>query len=679
MAANELKKSLGFFDVVAFGIGPMLSSGFFLLPGMVYGKVGPAAILAYAAAGLLIIPSILSKAELATAMPKAGGAYYFLDRSMGPLVGTISGLGTWLALSFKSAFALIGLGAYLVLFLSLPVKPVAIALCVVFAVLGISGVKNVGRFQGIFVSVILGLLVFFIAKGLFHTEPVNFRPFFQNLSGGFLEAVGFVYISFAGITKIASVAEEVEDLDRNIPYGMMVAISATLVVYVLGLIVVVGVMPGNELAGSMTPIADAAEKFMGPVGKVLITTGAILAFVAAANAGLTAASRYPLAMSRDNLIGAYWKKIGRFNTPVRSTVLTMALMICFILLLSPEGIAKLGSAFKLLIFGLINLAVIVMRESKITAYDPGYKTQFYPWVQIVGIITPIVLIPELGILPMMLTLGVVVVGTLWYFLYAKERVDRSAAMYQVFERMGTAATPQLDRELRQIIREKGARRGDVFEQCIVRAPIIEHEKGQSETDILKEASAIFSERLGIPVERIFEILDNMSRVGGTHIGKHVALPHARIKQADQPELVIVHSGEGISVRDTDEPIYAMFILVSPDDRPRQHLRFLAELANRAEGIDFAGDWRALTDGEAIRNSFIKSEDQVETVEPHRKYYGKRIRDIAIDHDCLIAMIKRNGELIVPHGDTVLEPHDELTVVGKKEAVRNTVEKFREGA
>ncbi|MDX1618766.1 MAG: amino acid permease, partial [Balneolaceae bacterium] len=587
-----------------------------------------------------------------------------------------SGLGTWLALSFKSAFALVGLGAYLILFLALPIKPVAIALCVVFAALGISGVKNVGRFQGIFVSIILGLLGFFIAKGMFHTEATNFRPFFSDLSGSLLEAVGFVYISFAGITKIASVAEEVEDLDRNIPYGMMVAISITLVVYVLGLIVVVGVMPGEQLTGSMTPIADAAEMFMGPVGKVLITIGAIFSFVAAANAGLTAASRYPLAMSRDNLIGEYWKKIGRFNTPTRSTVLTMGLMILFILLLSPEGIAKLGSAFKLLIFGMINLAVVVMRESKITAYDPGYKTQLYPWVQIIGILTPIVLIPGLGILPVMLTLGVVVVGTLWYILYAKEKVDRTAAMYQVFQRMGSAATPKLDRELRQIIREKGARKGDVFEHCILRAPIIEHDEKLSELDVLREASAVFSERLDIPVEKIYTMLDNMAKMTGTAIGKHVALPHAKVEQADHPELVIVHSREGISVRGADEPIYAMFILISPEDKPRQHLRFLAELANRAEEIDFAGDWRYLTDQETIRNRFIKSEDAVETVEPDDSYVGTMIRDLDMHPDCLIAMINRNGELIVPHGNTRLEPHDVLTIVGKKDAVRETAKQFK---
>ena len=90
--------------------------------------------LAYFLAGILILPAMFSAAELSTAMPKAGGAYYFLDRSLGPLAGTVGGLGTWLALVLKSAFALVGMGAYLILFLDVPKKPLAVALTVAFAV-----------------------------------------------------------------------------------------------------------------------------------------------------------------------------------------------------------------------------------------------------------------------------------------------------------------------------------------------------------------------------------------------------------------------------------------------------------------------------------------------------------------------------------------------------------------
>ena len=72
--------------------GAMISSGLFVLPGLAFAKSGPAVILAYAIAGVLIIPAMLAKAELATAMPRAGGTYFFIERSLGPLAGTIAGL-----------------------------------------------------------------------------------------------------------------------------------------------------------------------------------------------------------------------------------------------------------------------------------------------------------------------------------------------------------------------------------------------------------------------------------------------------------------------------------------------------------------------------------------------------------------------------------------------------------
>jgi len=141
-AGSSLKKSLTLYDVYAISTGAMFSSGFFLLPGIAAAETGPSVVLAYFVAGLLILPAMLSLAELSTAMPKSGGTYYFLDRSLGPLAGTAGGLGTWLALVFKSAFALIGMGAYLVIWVDLPVQPVAIALTVAFTAVNIIGPKS---------------------------------------------------------------------------------------------------------------------------------------------------------------------------------------------------------------------------------------------------------------------------------------------------------------------------------------------------------------------------------------------------------------------------------------------------------------------------------------------------------------------------------------------------------
>ena len=110
---GALTRSLGLRHVFALSTGAMLSSGLFLLPGLAVAKAGPSAVLAYLIAGLLAVPAMLSVAELASALPKAGGAYYFLERALGPSVGTVAGLGTWLSLVLKDAFALVGMSCLL--------------------------------------------------------------------------------------------------------------------------------------------------------------------------------------------------------------------------------------------------------------------------------------------------------------------------------------------------------------------------------------------------------------------------------------------------------------------------------------------------------------------------------------------------------------------------------------
>ncbi|HHU58797.1 MAG TPA: amino acid permease, partial [Bacteroidales bacterium] len=134
-----LNKELGLFDVFAISTGAMFSSGFFLLPGLASQYTGPSVFVAYLVAGILIIPAMFSIAEISTALPRSGGAYFFLDRSLGPLMGTIGGLGTYFALMFKTAFAIIGIGAYAAFFWDVPVKTIAIAATFMFMGLNLVG------------------------------------------------------------------------------------------------------------------------------------------------------------------------------------------------------------------------------------------------------------------------------------------------------------------------------------------------------------------------------------------------------------------------------------------------------------------------------------------------------------------------------------------------------------
>ena len=109
---DDLERDLGLYATVTISMGAMIGSGIFVLPALGLTKAGPAVVVAYVLAGLVVLPAALSKAEMATAMPESGGTYLYIDRAMGPLAGTVAGIGAWFSLVFKSAFALVGMGAF---------------------------------------------------------------------------------------------------------------------------------------------------------------------------------------------------------------------------------------------------------------------------------------------------------------------------------------------------------------------------------------------------------------------------------------------------------------------------------------------------------------------------------------------------------------------------------------
>ncbi|MCL7957269.1 MAG: APC family permease, partial [marine benthic group bacterium] len=521
---SKLQKNLTLFDVYAISTGAMFSSGFFLLPGIAYAQAGPAVVLAYLLAGIAVLPAMLSKAELATAMPRAGGTYYFLDRALGPLVGTVGGLGAWLALVLKSAFALVGLGAYLGLFFDVPIRPVAVGLTLLFLAFNLFGAKETSGLQRVLVSALVGILILFVIEGLLSlgetgidVREERFTPFMPHGTLGLLSTVGLVFVSYAGLTKVASVAEEVQNPDRNLPLGMILSLVTATLIYVLGVAVMVAVLEPESLAVDLTPVASAADVVMhwlpGRTELWLIVIAAFAAFASTANAGIMSASRFMLAMGRDHLISDRFARIGRFKTPTWGVLLTSLATIAAVLLLDVEGLAKLASAFMLLLFALINLAVIVMRESEIEAYDPGFKSPLYPWMQIAGFLIPIWLILEMGWLALGFTAGVIGVSTLWYFLYAHHRLVREGAIYHVFARLGRQKFEGLDRELRQILKEKGLRQAEPFDELVAHASVEDVAAPIAFDELVSRASSRLSGVLGVKREE----LENRF-LAGTKIG-----------------------------------------------------------------------------------------------------------------------------------------------------------------
>ena len=556
----RLKKELGLFDVYAISTGAMFSSGFFLLPGMAAAKAGPSVVLAYLLAGVLILPAMFSKAELSTAMPRAGGTYYFLDRSLGPLVGTVGGLGTYLALTLKSAFALVGMGAYLAFFVELPIKPLAVALTVAFMALNIFGAKETTGLQRVLVIVLLSVLAFFVAQGLFEVAGIGVRniaetqltPFMPFGTDGLFATVGFVFVSYAGLTKVASVAEEVQKPDRNIPLGMALSLATATTIYVVGVFIMVAVLNPDELRSDLTPVATASEAFFdwlpSPLGLVLIVTAAIAAFASTGNAGLMSASRYPLAMARDRLIPDTFARLGRFSTPVSAILLTTGLMIFCILVLDEEGIAKLASAFQLFIFMLVNFAVIVMRESRIESYDPGYRSPLYPWMQIFGVLTSIALIGYMGWVPVLFTLGMVGgVPGLVFLLRPGAASSATGPSTTGSSGSGSGATKAWTASCAASSSRKGcARKTRLMRWSPAASSWTSAARRRSRPSPSRWRSG-WPDVCRSPPRRLPRRFLEGTRIGATPVTQGVALPHLRLAGIEQPHLALVRAQSSVHV------------------------------------------------------------------------------------------------------------------------------------
>lgn len=689
MTEAKLKREIGLLGVYAIATGTTLSAGFFLLPGLAAEQAGAAIVLAYIVAATPLVPAMFSIIELATAMPRAGGVYYFLDRSLGPWMGTLGGIGTWLALVLKVSFALVGMGAYIALYVpELPMIPVAVTIAVGLGILNLLGAQKSGGFQMALVLGLLMILGIFIGGGVPSIERARLTAIFEADVQTVLSTAGLVYISYVGVTTVASLSEEVKHPERNLPLGVIFSLITAVLVYALGTGVMVGVLPLEQLVGDLTPAASAAKAVFGDWGALIISLAALLAFTSVANAGMLSASRFPLAMSRDHMMPKLFQHLNTRGAPVQGVLVTMGVIVLILIFLDPTKIAKLASAFQLLMFALVCLAVIVMRESGLASYDSGYHSPLYPWMQLFGMLASCTLIVQMGWLSSLFSLGLILIGTIWYFKFARDKVNRDGAIYHMFERWGQRRYTGLDVELRGILKEKGLRDEDPFEEVAARSLVIDLDRPAEFEDIVRQVSKWLSERVPHTVDEIEKQLLDRTHIGSTPVTHGVGLPHLRIDGIEHCEMVIVRSLPGIHIQFTDPltghevetQLTAIFFLFSPEHDPSQHLRILAQIARRADDENFLREWHSANDEVELKEALLRDEAFLFLTLRHNHattdLIGRALRETDFPEGCLVAMLRRGGRMVIPRGDTVLRENDRLTILGNNEGLRDLEVRYR---
>ncbi len=500
---------------------------------------------------------------------------------------------------------------------SLALKSIAVACCVIFGTLNLVSVKHTARFQNLLVLFLIGILGLFVVTGISHVRPERFTDFAPYGKLQILTTAGAVFISFGGLTKVASIAEEVHHPGKLLPRGMLLAWAVVSVFYITVVFITAGVLEPETLNQSDAPISAAASVFLGRPGAILLSLAAMAAFITTANGGILAASRCPMAMSRDHLLPGWLAQVNkRFKTPVHSVLLTCVFMILSIVFLELELLVKTASAMMLLLFMLDSASVIIMRQSKIQSYRPRFKSPFYPWMQISTILLYIILLTQMGAVPLLITGGFLLLSIVWYFTYATKRAGKDSAVMHVVQRVTDREikSPTLENERRDILFERDNIIADRFDHLLTDCTIFDLEGPKTAQEVFEQAAAVFSEKLNIDQQVLVDKLLAREAEGSTVLETGLAIPHVVIEGEKKFSILPVRAADGIDFPHATEPVKTVFFLAGTKDERNYHLRALMAIAQIVQEKDFYTRWFAARDTDALRNLLLLSKRKRDTAQ-----------------------------------------------------------------
>jgi len=385
-----LKREIGLFGATALGIGAIIGSGIFIVTGIVAGMAGPAMIISVLIAGIIALFSAMSVAELSAYLPEEGGTYAYAQKLISPFVGFIAGWIWVFSNIFVGAAVSLGFAHYFAtLFPAIPVKGIAVIICLIFIIINSIGLKESTILNNLLVTFKILILLFFIAFGLGFFSTTNLTPFAPSGISGILGGAALIFFAYTGFARVTIMAEEVHDPRVTIPRSIYLALAISTVLYIFVSIIAVGLVGAPALSQSGSPLADAIRVTGSSPAVLLISIGAMIATASVLLTTIMGISRIVFAMSRKGDLPAFLTHIHpQFNTPHFAIWISGACMIAAILLADLTLVVAV-STFAMLVFYLI---------ADIAAFRiPSDYQQFPRIVPVIGAVSCIALIGFLTI------------------------------------------------------------------------------------------------------------------------------------------------------------------------------------------------------------------------------------------------------------------------------------------
>jgi amino acid transporter len=431
---TELERSLGLLGALSIGVGTMIGAGIFVFPGLAAGRAGPAAAGSFAVGAAIALLVALPASELATAMPKSGGGYYFVSRAMGAFVGAIVGISIWLGLVFATAFYLVGFGNYAAAILAevgVPlggfsvVVPLALVSGVLLVGLNLFGTENAARLQNYVVGLLVTILVVFLgyggmdAIGVFgSTRPVEAFAPYGSLP--VFSTAALVFTSYLGFAQVATVAGDIKRPGRTLPLAMVGSVLVVGTLYVATIFVATSAFDsGTLLRFGETAVVEVARAYGGGTAALAILLAGLLATVSSANASVLSTSRALFAVSKDALVPRVASRVSlRYGTPHVALALGGGPVLVLTALGEVEVLAEVASFLHLVMYGLICVALLVLRAEEPAWYDPDFRVPAYRLVAGAGALASFALLLFMQRTSQIVGLLVMAAAAGWYGYYA---------------------------------------------------------------------------------------------------------------------------------------------------------------------------------------------------------------------------------------------------------------------
>lgn len=434
---QRLAKTLTAKDLIALGVGAVIGTGIFILPGTIAAlHSGPAITLSFMIAAVVCAVAAMCYAEFSSALPVAGSAYSYGNIIFGELIGWLLGWALFLEYMLSVAAVSTGWSAYFVSFIEgfgvhIPkaitgsfdpahgtyINLFAVLIVTLISVLLMSGTRSSTRINNLMVTIKIGVVLLFLVVGIFYVKSSNWQPFMPFGVSGVFKGASLVFFAYLGFDCVSASAAEVKNPQKNLPIGIIGTLVICTLLYILVAFILTGMVSYREL-NVANPVAFALQVVHQNWFAGLLSLGALAGMFTMMLTMTYSSSRLVYSIGRDGLLPKMLGKIEtRHQTPINSVRVVTVIIATLGGLVSLDQLTNLVNIGTLIAFFFMSIGVIPLRKRKDIPNKDGFKVPLYPWLPLLSGLLCLFMLFELPAVTWMAAGIWFILGLIIYFSY----------------------------------------------------------------------------------------------------------------------------------------------------------------------------------------------------------------------------------------------------------------------